>query len=429
MTAAKDHDPIIASYTVYLTSTPTSVSSAPTGDGPSPRIPKLYLLQYPAHRPSHKPFNKAALHKPDSLRVKPQTGVLEVEIPIDTEEHYNRRRGSRYGRSLKQSAVAQAGGSHGLAGGFNSGPVGRRNLDNVNLVDVPMYDNDAEEASDEDKIKTQILGGKIVKAAAGDPVYMLGSFRGDELHLSRLTALVQLRPQLHHLDAEDELERGKSGTFFGSLNGGQKGRAGPPGEAAIRSRVDSKPESKALDLKFKGQDENDVSRGNNAKLLRAIQDEPWQKYLWIDEMDGESWDKFENDMHLAIPADEATMTHGGSVTRLKSSMTNQQWLDEMSAPRVEGHGKKGLMGKLKGREREKARRRKENEIKARKKREAREMAGLVEAEMEGGDKSATSSELSPAPSALSDPDSDGFQEVDATEVDMDTQADGGSQDE
>ena len=199
---AEEDDPVVASYAVYIA--PPSQSAS---------LSKLLLLQYPAHRPSSKPYNNRTLQKPTSLRIKPTTGLLELDVPIDTRDNYNKPKGSEYGRALKRSRVSQQGGTHGLAGGFNTGVVGRRyQLDGVNLRDVPTHPgSDSNVSSDpEDTITTQTLGGKIASTSSGDPIYMLGAFRGSELHLSHLDALVQVRPQLHHLDAADELERSRA---------------------------------------------------------------------------------------------------------------------------------------------------------------------------------------------------------------------------
>jgi hypothetical protein len=380
--ATEEDDPVVASYSVYIV--PPSQTSSTTQ---SASVSKLLLLQYPAHRPSSKPYNTRKLQKPTSLRIKPNTGLLEVDVPIDTSDNYNREKGSEYGKALKRSRVGQQGGTHGLAGGFNTGAVGRRfQYDGVHLRDIPAHPGSDPNLSSEpeDIVTTQTLGGKIVKASSGDPVYMLGSFRGSQLHLSHLDALVQVRPQLHHLDAADELERARiiasatnskktSGNVFDTeplprMNGGN---------AEIECQITPNIiESKAVEIKFKGADDgNDTSLKDNAKALREIQAEPWQRYNWIDQDDHRSSDLFSSQMHLQLPTYADYKGEAESVAKLESVINNQDWLDRMSAPRQVGQGKKSLMAKVKGREREKARRRKNDEAKKRK--EVVERGGLV----------------------------------------------------
>lgn len=379
-TTAEEDDPVVASYTVYIT--PSSQSTSATQ---SNSISKLLLLQHPAHRPSHKPYNTRTLQKPTSLRIKPTTGLLEVDVPIDTRDNYNREKGAEYGKVLKRSRVGQQGGTHGLAGGFNTGVVGRRfQYDGIHLRDIPIHSgSDSNVSSDhEDILTTQTLGGKIVKPASGDPIYMLGSFRGSELHLSHLDALVQVRPQLHHLDAADELERSRvvanaaNARKVNSLDTEPLGRMNGEDAAMQHPVTPTIMESKAVEIKFKGPDDgNDTSLKDNAKALREIQAEPWQNYNWIDQSDHRSLERFSSQMHLQTSTRADHHGEPAPVAKLESVITNQDWLDRMSAPRQVGQGKKSLMAKVKGREREKARRRKNDEAKRQK--EIVERGGLV----------------------------------------------------
>lgn len=220
--------------------------------------------------------------------------------------------------------------------------------------------------SDDPTLNVQTLGGKIVKPSTGDPIYFLGSFKDNSMHLSRLDALVQVRPQLPHLDAVDELERNRSITALARAKGKDAAAtingdvsAAPPPPAGPSTR----PESKAIDIKLKpsgpASHNNDLNTNANAKLLRAIQQESWQTYDWIDEDEAESHDHAEKALHLPMPPDDDALT--SETPNLESAITNSEWLDLMSAPRIE-HGKKpgdkGLMGKVRGRERERQRRKK-----------------------------------------------------------------------
>jgi hypothetical protein len=380
-TTAEEDDPIVASYRVFI-APPSQATSATQSSSTS----KLLLLQYPAHRPSSKPYNTRTLQKPTSLRIKPTTGFLEVDVPIDTRDNYNHDKGSDYGKALKRSRVGQQSGTHGLAGGFNTGVVGRRfQYDGGHLRDIPIHPgSDSNVSSDhEDIVSTQTLGGKIVETSSGDPIYMLGSFRGSELHLSHLDALVQVRPQLHHLDAADELERSRAvanaanAKKVNGLDTEPLGRM-DGGTATIQRQITPTViESKAVDIKFKGPDDgNDTSLKDNAKALAKIQAERWQTYNWIDQSDQHSSDLFNKRMHLKTPTYADYDGEAGSVAKLESVINNQDWLDRMSAPRQVGQGKKSLMAKVKGREREKARRRKNDE--AKKQKEIVERGGLVE---------------------------------------------------
>ncbi len=112
-TLADDDDPVIASFDVLL-------------KPPLPADQSLYVLQYPNRATD----NPAHLRNPDieKLRVKPKTGMIEVDVPINYDAHYDKKKGVTWGSALRKTMDAKEGmGSLGLAGGFgiNSAP-GRR---------------------------------------------------------------------------------------------------------------------------------------------------------------------------------------------------------------------------------------------------------------------------------------------------------------
>ena len=329
-----EDDPVIASYDVYLTDAPGSNSK----DSSS----RIFVLQYPSHRRRSKPYNAALSQTPTSLRLKPDTGFLEVDVPILTNEYYNYNAAEKFGKAMLDSRTKQVGGSHGLAGGFSAGPAHSR------MRDVPMHENSSHAVP---LLASQTLGGKLVAPSPRDPIYLVGCFHRDQLHLSHVDGVVQMRPQLHHIDAEDELtqKRLQSNT----PNARQKSGLETPAP---------KVESKAIEIKIKDskEDTRDRSLNENARLLRDIQVDDWQHHEWVDEDDDDAEAAFGRLMHSRCGADNLPI-------RLRSSIGNGDWLDRMSAPREDG--KKGLLAKLRGRERERARRKKAEEEKRQRQKE------------------------------------------------------------
>jgi hypothetical protein len=327
----EDDDPVVASYDIILNN-PSAQNPPPTDSNNTP-IDHTFVLQYPAHRAPHRPYTTATEQKPLALRYKTKTGIVEVDVPILTSENYNHQVGSRYGTAVAESRIARVGGTYGLSGGFNSGPT-----QPAALHDIPAH-NGADRGAT--PLTAQTLGGKIAKPTEKDPLYFLGALRGGALHLSPLDAVVQLRPQLHHIDAEEELAQRRM-----QVNGPNTGKTktGPDGAPKI--------ESKAIELKLKDnkEDPRDRSLNANTRLLRDIQIDPWQKHRWVEQSEEAS--------HAAIEA-EVYGNLDNTNTSLKSTLTNGDWLDRMSAPREDG--KKGLLAKLRGRERERARRKKAEE--------------------------------------------------------------------
>lgn len=158
-----DDDPITASYPVFL----------------NPALPlgrRLLVLQHP-----NRTDEGGARAPPSELRLKAESGMVEVDMPLDYTEAYDRDKGLRWGRVLQTSMAAKNGGSHGLAGGFGFGAVqqrggpggGGRKRSEVDAEDLIDWN----EAIRQDKVlRTQTLGGQYPDA--DEVQYMVGVFQG-----------------------------------------------------------------------------------------------------------------------------------------------------------------------------------------------------------------------------------------------------------
>ena len=143
-----EEDPVVSSYDVLLTDATNKDSS------------KLFILQYPAHRGRDRPYDAIHAQTPTSLRLKSDTGFVEVDIPLRIEEHYNVDAAKKFGRAIYESRTMSAGGSHGLGGGFSAGPSDPRR-------DELMHDHNT---SDTAILTSQTLGGKVVTPSPRDPI-------------------------------------------------------------------------------------------------------------------------------------------------------------------------------------------------------------------------------------------------------------------
>lgn len=126
------------------------------------------------------------------MRIKPQTGYLEMDVPVYTQINYDKTKASEFGEALAKSKNSGVKG-HGIAAGFAAGSSKHTtgNTEESHLL------------------KHQTLGGQILHDERGKPNYMVGTFLTDkrELHLTALDGVVQMRPQFHHLDARDQVDR------------------------------------------------------------------------------------------------------------------------------------------------------------------------------------------------------------------------------
>ncbi|TPR03243.1 hypothetical protein CAN33_0013970 [Aspergillus niger] len=140
-------DPVIASYDICLTDSEIS----------------RYVLQY-LDRPAGSSYDDRHGQKPTSFRLKPKTGLVEVDVPINTRVNYDVSKGLRYGDALKKSRSAREGGAFGMAGGFSSGGAGGGAPAKVKMEEAA--DAKSETAS---LMRVQTLGGRIKSPEDGDP--------------------------------------------------------------------------------------------------------------------------------------------------------------------------------------------------------------------------------------------------------------------
>lgn len=173
-----ESDPIIASYDVFLTDSDI----------------QRFVFQYPDREVETKhgtggPYDDRHGQKPVNLKLKPKTGLVEIDVPIVTSAGvYDVNRGLKYGEAMKQSRVLREGGSFGLAGGFNShstaggnggGAGGNRvKTEGGSGEDVEMKDVNGSNKNASTILRTQTLAGRMKEPVDGEPVYMLGAFRG-----------------------------------------------------------------------------------------------------------------------------------------------------------------------------------------------------------------------------------------------------------
>lgn len=164
-----DPDPIKSSYDVYIK---PSIS----GDR------QIYVLQFP-NRDAKQHYSQENNSQPLKLRIKPEAGMLEVDVPLDVWRNYDREKGVKWGDAVKKSDMAKGGGSHGMPGGFGIGGAqptgrgrGRGNVDDEFNQESLLADYSAAVQRDQ-VLKKQTLGGQSVLKEDTNPQYMIGVWR------------------------------------------------------------------------------------------------------------------------------------------------------------------------------------------------------------------------------------------------------------
>ncbi|KAK0636821.1 hypothetical protein B0T17DRAFT_473411, partial [Bombardia bombarda] len=280
-------DPIVASYSVFI----------------KPELPKhrklvvLEIVNKTSQDPAH-----IRVPRIRELRIKPKTGMYEVDVPVDVGNSYDRGKGVAWGTALTKSMETKRGGSLGLAGGFGVGapPVrggGRRGGAGGGGIGGGGDDDRGNgqlswvEATRQGKVlRTQTLGGGE-SAEEVNTNHMVGVFKGKNLHLTPVSSIVHLRPVPHHLDAATEQER---------LS---RPAAGGPaaGSAADKSA------GRAIHMTLKAaMDEDGVSTETIADRLRAVQSESWQRMQWVQDESADAWGAYNECLFLRSAAGAAT---------------------------------------------------------------------------------------------------------------------------
>ncbi|KAK5135278.1 hypothetical protein LTR08_005381 [Meristemomyces frigidus] len=308
----EDDDPVTAEYSIYLT--------------PPHPTQQIYLLQYP-NRVRNRPYNLRQGAAPDTIRIKPASGHLELDVNLNTTHNFNRYQGLKWGDALQTGREVQnASATFGMAAGLSG--MKPRSAGRVQVKDRADREggimdglHDFARAEGEGGVMhKQALGGQITRhdgvEEAGKPVYFVGAFRGQELHLTKVDGTVQMRPQFHHLDAEEQRTR---------LASSRANAAAEGAEAAPKQQGDAR----SLLMKNKAVEEGSKDRleDRTRRILLAAEAEEWVQLEYVDEDQEESYEMFRDTMFVRDVA--------GAVG-LRSGMGNEEFLDAISAPRRDG---------------------------------------------------------------------------------------------
>lgn len=307
-----EDDPVKAEFDVYLT---------------PPMQERIHLLQYP-NRPRDKPYNDRFGARPHNLRMKPKSGFLELDIHMHTGFNFNKYQSLKWGDAVQTvKSYQNETGTFGPASGFavprgrsgGRGPL-KDKADREQQISDDL--DDFRTAQREQKaLDSQTLGGKMLRHdnldEGAQPIYFLGAFQGNQLHLCKMDSAVQMRPQFHHIDAEDQRSR-----LAASRAAAGDGEPRPP------------PAARALQQSYKDLNDDKDKDAPERKLRRQLQDaeeERWTALRYIDEQDDSAYEAFHARMFVR--------DHESAPT-LKSALGIDAYLDAISAPRRDSPGRR-----------------------------------------------------------------------------------------
>lgn len=282
---------------------------------------QIYLLHY-LNRTRERPYSQRFGAQPVDVRIKPNSGHLELDVELSTSYNFNKYQGLKWGDAVQAAKTIQnESGTYGPASGLGvaRGKPGGKLKDKADLENQVSNDlAQFRDAVEEDKVMhKQTLGGQIFRHDnQGDdmaqPVYFLGAFSGNQLHLSKVDGTVQMRPQFHHIDAE--AHRNRLATSRATAES-----EGAPAKPA--------PVARGLQQSYKEMSDDKDKDAPERLMRKALQDaeeESWVPLDYVDEAEEAAFETFHERMFLH-EAEHAP--------QLNSSMDDDEFLDAVSMPR------------------------------------------------------------------------------------------------
>lgn len=303
----EDDDPIVAEYDVFVT----------------PELSEdIYLLQYP-NRNANQPYNTRSGVTPGDMRIKPKTGHLEMELNQNTKSNFDLYKALKWGDTLAAVEKSTGKSSFGAASGFpdtrtkvpRNKPIAARDDADLEARARNLISNHPRSSYEEQLMHKQVLGGHIHKHGNDPtlPQYYLGAFRGNELHLTKVSGTAQMRPQHHHLDAEDLRRKAAA----------RSAAADPDAAPVERSILPS--------FKTEGEASSSLNKGGALKPdeelragLKAAEEEEWVPVEYVDEGQEEAFEAFYDKMFVKNPA---------TATQWQTKMDGFDYLDNISKAR------------------------------------------------------------------------------------------------
>jgi DNA-directed RNA polymerase III subunit RPC5 len=274
---------------------------------------------------------------------------MELDIGMNIHgDTFDKAKGVTLGDSMR---IAKEGGlnAFGVASGFGKG--GRTNelfaAERAQLQPTSeeriddMVFNFEETARKGCVLNKKTLGGQIVRPEHGQPTYMLGAFRGseycdftrllhnaangtqEELHLSHIEGVAQMRPQFHHIDAKSQLAKAKSAR---DRPGNESARFNEPRLIQQTARTAG--------------DGEEINIAKTSEYLTAASEEHWLRLKYNDEDVRASFPFLMNTYSLE-KSEDAYLAYGESLflndtlsaKHLGSPLSNEEYLDEISIAR------------------------------------------------------------------------------------------------
>lgn len=136
----------------------------------------------------------------------------------------------------------------------------------------------------------------------------------EELHLTQVTGVCQMRPQFHHIDARSQIVKAAQ------AHKERKAAGEAPRQAEARVVGQS--------ARATGPDGEEMNVSGTSKFLSDAAEEPWTTLTFHDEDQEESYGIYAEKLFIAKDKLD-------TMPKLEAGMVNEVFLDAISSPRVE----------------------------------------------------------------------------------------------
>ncbi|KAI8341472.1 DNA-directed RNA polymerase III subunit Rpc5 [Chlamydoabsidia padenii] len=264
----ENDDPVVAEFPVYFSTTLCS---------------KLYLLQYPMR---NTPFGPR--QGPVAARIKPNAKMVQLDLPLDTRSaYYSTERGEDFAMGMNDKVMKTA------------------------------YDRRMEEHEDEERFgrnkkqQEDELLDKMTLTSTEVPTqtkYLVGVLHNDELHVTPLSTVIQMRPGFSYLDKIDEK--------FKAANK----RIQDVERQEEKKKVEGTAQTVQVSMK-QNEREGNSRRNLYSMAVRNADEETWKHVVYHDETSPEA-------------EAEYSKLYSSELEELKSSMTQSEFLNHISGVKV-----------------------------------------------------------------------------------------------
>lgn len=146
----------------------------------NPSKKRVLLLQYP-NRQGNQLYCDDHGQKPLEIRIKPKSGLVEVDAPINVDDSFDQERGLDFGDALRKSRDLPRRGAQGLGGGLGIDPI-KSVKGGTEMAESPAKARLMENFKDSNNkgyvMNKVTLGGRIIAFREGDPIYAIATFEG-----------------------------------------------------------------------------------------------------------------------------------------------------------------------------------------------------------------------------------------------------------